>query len=203
MVRRPISVLIADDHLINREGLKKILEIEEDIKIVGEALTAQESVQKARDLRPDIVLMDLKWWTDEGAGTRAILEIKRIVPETKIIAITAYDDLAPGARKVGAAGVLPRGFSRSELIEMIRAVHSLESFDAAPSAGMELTEREMEILVLLARGLSDLEIAENLIIAPNTARNHVASIISKLGASNRANAVAIAFDKGLLRRTKS
>jgi DNA-binding NarL/FixJ family response regulator len=197
-----IKVLLADDTLIAREGWKKILMTEPDIAVVGEIMIAQETLHKVRELQPDVLLMDLKWFDDENAGASAIAQIKHEAPATKVVAITAYTDLVPGARKAGAEAVLPKGFSKAELIETIRAVHELANFPliSEPLALAEpLSPREQEVLALMSRGMTDKEIGRQLSISNSTAKNHVRSVMGKLDALNRAQAVAIGFERGLLK----
>lgn len=197
-----ITVLLADDTLIAREGWKKILMTEPDIVVMGEVIIAQETLHKVHDLRPDVLLMDLKWFDDENAGVSAIAQIKREAPATKVVAITAYTDLVPGARKAGAEAVLPKGFSKAELIDTIRAVHQLASFpliSELPQLAEPLSPREQEVLALMAKGMTDREIAGQLYISTSTAKNHGRSIMGKLGAINRAQAVALGFERGLLK----
>ncbi len=126
MSRDPIKVLIADDTLIARAGWKRILETEEHIRVVGEATTAPEIPKKVLHLHPDVLLIDLKWFEDETAGPAAIAQVKRISPQTKVVAVTVYPHLVADARRAGAEAVLPKGFSRSELVRTILAVHQLE-----------------------------------------------------------------------------
>jgi|GEM_PF-1095676 len=203
-----IKVLLADDTLIAREGWKKILLTEEDIEVVGEVTIAQDALPKLRVLKPDVLLMDLKWFDDETAGISAITQIKHEAPATKIVAITAYTDLVPGARRAGAEVVLPKGFSKAELFDSIRSVYLLESFPAPSevaqtadqlSAIDTLSERERAVLLLMSKGMGDKEIVEALHISRSTAKNHAANIMGKLGAINRAQAVAIGFERGLLK----
>jgi CheY-like chemotaxis protein len=120
-----IKIFIADDTLIAREGLRSILEREEALEIVGEALSAQEIPRKVETLQPDVLLMDLSWFSDEAAGANAIEQVRAQSPSTKIIAITAYAHLIPAARKAGANAALPKGFSRETLVNLIRETHSL------------------------------------------------------------------------------
>ncbi|MDQ3704173.1 MAG: response regulator transcription factor [Chloroflexota bacterium] len=199
---KPITVLLADDMLIARAGWQRILELEDDIEVAGEAVTAQEAASKVLTLQPDIVLMDLDWFGDQTAGITAIAQIKRVSPQTRVIAVTAFQYLIGDARKMGADGALSKGFSRQELLDMIRSVQSTTSFQPPASEvgyADELTSRELEILALLADGLSDKEVALELAIVTSTVKNHVRSILSKLGARDRTQAVSMAFRKGLLR----
>jgi two-component system response regulator DevR len=206
MKTKIIRVMIADDTLIAREGWKRILDTVEDIEVIGEATTAHETPKKVQRLQPDVVLIDLKWFEDESAGTAAIERIKHESPQTKVVAVTAYPNLIADARSAGAEAALPKGFSKSELVDTIRAVHELESFPlpaARVEVADELSDREKEVLALLAQGLTDKETASKLTIAESTAKNHVANILRKLDAANRTEAVAIGFQRGILKRGSS
>ena len=201
-----IGVLTADDTLIAREGWKKILETVDDIEVIGEATSAQGTPIEVLEAQPDVLLMDLKWYEDETAGAAAIAEIKRESPQTKVVAITAYPNLISEARRAGAEAALPKGFSKSELVNTIRVVYELESFPPPASEigpAEELSEREKQVLSLIAQGLTDKGIASRLTIAESTAKNHVANILGKLDAANRTQAVAIGFQIGILKRESS
>lgn len=130
-----IRVLLADDTLIAREGWKKILETEEGIEVIGEAITAQEVPQKVRELQPDVLLMDLKWFEDESAGAAAIAKVNQVSHQTKVVAITVYPHLIADARKVGCEAALPKGFSKVELVGTIRAVSNLDGFSIVGGYG--------------------------------------------------------------------
>ncbi len=210
MANEVITVLIADDTLIAREGLKSILEGVRGIQIVGEASSAQEAVQLAQERRPNIVLMDLLWHGDETAGTEATRQISRSVPETKVLLVTVYPQLIAKAREAGATAALEKGFSKDDLINLIRHVHHTQQFtvarfgeDVANSIGLPpqeaLTPREEQVLQLLVEGMAVREIALELGIAPSTVKNHVQSIYGKLQVSNRAEAVRKAMRAGLVR----
>jgi len=121
-----IRVLIADDDLVYREGLKNVLKSVEDIEIVGEASTAQQTIQMTCKIEPDVVLMDLRWFGDDSAGITAVAQIKQKRPKTKVVAITVYRHLIAEARKAGADAAITKGFSISDLINIIRPVHELE-----------------------------------------------------------------------------
>lgn len=196
-----IKVLLADDTLIAREGWKRILETTKDIEVVGEAKTAVEVHRKVKELKPDILLMDLKWFGDETAGWVAIREIKQVT-KVKIIAVTAYENLIREARLAGADSALLKTFTREELLDEIREQASRpESKVPLNASSMKelITERESHVLELMGQGHRDKEIGVLLGIAPTTAKNHVKSILEKLGAKNRTQAVSIARDIGILK----
>ncbi len=198
-----IKILLADDTLIAREGWKKILETAGDIDILGAADTPASTVEKAGSLKPDILLIDLLWFGDDTAGWQAIREIKqKHGNDIKIIAVTAYERLIPDARRAGADSVLEKTFTREQLLNEIRAL-AAKPDSAVPMplpipTYENLTDRELEVLELIEKGHSDKEIAKLLGIAPTTAKNHVKSILEKLNAKNRTQAVSISREKGML-----
>ena len=204
-MQHTIKVLIADDREMAREGLRRLLEDAPDISVIGEGRTIYESIRLIRQLHPDVALMDLKWSGDESTGTSAIEYIRQEIPDIRIIAITVYDDLIPEARKAGAHLAITKDFTRDQLQAHIRELHCAEILPSVRTAKLPeeplvepLTEREREVLCLLAEGMRDREIAKRLIIAESTAKNHVASILGKLGAKNRTQAVIIALRQGHL-----
>ncbi len=199
-----IMILIADDDLIAREGLKRIIETTDDMVIIGEEKTAQIISKRVLELSPDILLIDLKWYGDETAGTTAIREVKRVSPETHILAVTGHADLIEDARRAGADAAVTKNFTIETLLSLLRGLHTAQN-DFAPSsppaaeASVEkLTSRELEVLGLLAKGHSDKEIGQNLGIAENTVKNHVRQILAKLDAKNRTHAASQARELGLL-----
>lgn len=203
MTDTKIRVFLADDKLLSREGLNRILETAEYIEIVGEASDPLETIRKVIELKPDILLMDLLWHGDQTAGWSAIKEIKLEVPSVKVIAITAYENLIRDARRAGADAALTKTFGYDELFNMINELASRkESFSLplsdAPIVFEELTSRELEVLKLMAQGHSNVEIGKSLNIAESTTKNHVKKILSKLGANNRTHAVSLAREQGLL-----
>ena len=197
-----ITVLLADDTLIAREGWKSIIETAADIEVVGEAANPLEVMRLVRELAPDVLLMDLKWAGDKTAGWVAIRELKTIRPGVKVIAVTAYEDLIADARRAGADAAMLKTFSRAELLGLIRELASrkegLAPAEPETTPLAELSGREREVLALLVEGLSDKEIAGRLSIAENTAKNHVSNILSKLGVKNRTQAAALALKSGLI-----
>ena len=207
-----ISVLIADDHLVVREGLRAILEAAADLSLVGEAAGGAEAVRLVGELLPDVVLMDLRMPGVDGI--EAIRQIKARHPAVEIVILTTYDDdeyIVRGLR-AGARGYLLKDASRKVLFETIRAAARGESL--LPSAVVEkvvahlveprpveaegLSEREREVLALLAQGAANKEIAAHLHITERTVKAHVAGIFNKLGVNSRAEAVAVALRSGLL-----
>lgn len=202
MLKGPITVLIADDTLVAREGYRTIFETADETEVIGEAKSAPETARKVRELAPDVLLMDLKWYGDPTAGWTAIRDIKKSYPDVKIIAITAYENLIDDARRAGADAALLKTFSRQQLLDLIYELVSHGGSLPTPGPRRtpldELTERELDVLALLVAGHTDREIADALTIAENTAKNHVGSILSKLGAKNRTHAAGLARDSGLL-----
>ena len=207
-----IRVLIADDHLVVREGLRTILEVAEDLIPVGEASDGAEAVRLVDELAPDVVLMDLRMPGVDGI--EAIQQIKARCPAVEIVILTTYDDDAYIVRglRAGARGYLLKDTSRQVLFEAIRAAARGESL--LPSGVIEkvvahlaeprpvetdtLSEREQQVLALMAQGAANKEIAARLTIAERTVKAHVTSIFNKLGVNSRAEAVAVALRSGLL-----
>ncbi len=197
-----IRIIIADDSNMNRIALKRIFETTSNIKVIGEVTNAQETLRVVQNNLPDILIMDLSWYSDESAGRMAIKEIKAAVPKIKILAITAYESLIADARKAGADASLTRVFEIDQLIRMVEALFQRTDNFSEKQSDREifddLSPREKEVLNLLVDGYQDKEIAEKLIIAESTAKNHVKNILSKLNARNRVEAIKRARDLGIL-----
>lgn len=211
----PIRVLITDDHLIIREGLRLILETADGIEVVGEAADGNACLQLAAVLQPDVILMDLRM--PHMDGITAIERLRRDLPEIAIIILTTYneDDLMIRGLQVGARGYLLKDTNREQLIAAIHAAARGETLltpailarilavrtmppGIPESAASELTEREREVLQAAARGERNKEIAYKLGISERTVKAHLASIYQKYGVDSRAAAVAVAAQKGLL-----
>lgn len=210
----PIHLLLCDDHPVVRDGLAAILSTQTDFEVIGEASTGTEAVQKAIALKPDVILLDLEM--PELDGAEALKQIRAAQPEARAIVFTAFDtdERIVAAVQAGAHGYLLKGVPREELFKAIRVVseggsllqpiiaskllnHVRARRDEAEEAE-PLTDREMEVLRLLAQGKSNKEIAATLVISERTVKFHVSSIMGKLGASNRTEAVSIAAGRGLV-----
>lgn len=201
-----IRVLTVDDHPLLREGIATLVNAEADMKLVAEASSGREAVQMFRLHRPDVTLMDLQM--PEMNGTEAIGEIRREFPDARIVVLTTYtgDAQVLGALKAGARAYLLKADVHLELLEVIRSVHAGQK-KIPPQIAAELAEhaaddplspREIDVLRLIATGNSNKLIADQLSISEATAKTHVASILSKLGANDRTHAVTIAMKRGII-----
>jgi two-component system response regulator DevR len=215
---KPLRILIVDDHAVVRKGLQSVLADEEDLELVGEAASASESVTKAMVLRPDVVLMDIRMGEgDDASGIDGCRRIRNELPNTQVIMFTSYGQKESVLSSImaGARGFLTKNVSHAELVAAIRAVGQGKSLLdpsvtrdvierlaelSKASAGSEgsLSEREKEVLLLIAQGCTNKEIAARLFLSPYTARNHVIRILDKLGLSRRSEAAAQAVRLGLL-----
>ena len=206
-----IRILVADDHPMLREGLVAVLGTQPDFEVVGEAADGEEAARLARRLEPDVILLDLEMPGVDGVA--ALEKLRSAGSEARTIVFTAYDtdERILGSLRAGARGYLLKGASRAEIFDAIRTVHSggsllgpavtsrlldhIEQGDERPDG---LTPRELEVLTLLARGLKNAEIASELFISERTVKFHVSSILAKLGAETRTEAVRIAARRGLV-----
>ncbi len=215
MEKKSMKVIICDDQDIVRDGLELLLKLEPDIEIVGIASDGAEAVAIAEQKKPDLVLMDLKMPVMNGVD--ATREIRAKCPEVKILVLTTYgtDDWVFAAIRAGASGYLLKDAPREGVLSAIRGTMEGKTFIDPAIAGKilgeiatakkkpaalitsKLTEREVEVLRLLARGLGNEDIAKQLFLSEGTVRNHISSIVDKLGVSDRTQAAIIAIQHGL------
>jgi DNA-binding NarL/FixJ family response regulator len=211
-----IQVLIADDQSMVRSGLGLILEAEPDIAVIVEAENGEEAVRLTRRERPDVVLMDVRMPVMDGL--EATSQITESSPDTKVIVLTTFDvdDYVYGALRAGASGFLLKDAGGDQLVDAIRVVASGEALiapsvtkrliaefakrpESAEVKGLEeLTERELEVLAQVARGLSNAEIAEELYVSETTVKTHISHILTKLHLRDRVQAVVVAYESGLV-----
>jgi NarL family two-component system response regulator LiaR len=205
-----IRVLLVDDHSVVRQGLRMFLDLDSELEVVGEATDGSEGVRLARELRPDVVIMDLLMPVMDGIT--AIGHLKRELPDTEIIALTSVleDEKVIGAVKAGAIGYLLKDTQADELIRAIKgaaageaqlsraAAERLMREIHAPAHPEALTDRETDVLRLLAVGQSNKEIARNLGVNESTIKSHVSNILAKLGVQGRTQAALHAVRSGLV-----
>lgn len=211
-----IRVLVVDDHPVVRSGIKKVVELEEDIEIVAEAGTAQAAIKEVAATKPDVVLMDLD--LPDKSGIEVTAEIKDRFPEVGVVALTIHDDREHLLEMVraGAAGYVLKDVEPGGLVGAIRAVNDGNSYMSPPAAKKligeftrltnareeqklnGLTAREEEVLLLLAHGHSNKQIGAALSISEKTVKNHVTSIFRKIGVGDRTEAALYAIRKGLV-----
>lgn len=219
-----ISVLVADDQTLIRQAVVGILDSHPDISVAGQAENGAEAVSLARQLRPDLVLMDIRMPGLDGIEATAHICAEPGLPDTKVLILTTFeeDEYVVAALRAGASGFIGKGSEPDEIARAIVAVHAGDSLlspvatrglirryilpeaqvtrvDPQAAAALEkLTEREAEVLLLVARGLSNDDIAEKLFISPHTAKTHVNRIMSKVHSHDRAQLVILAYESGLL-----
>jgi DNA-binding NarL/FixJ family response regulator len=201
-----IRVLCVDDHPIVRKGIASLLANESDLKLIAEAAGGQEAVDLHRALRPDVTLMDLK--LPDPDGVTAIRMIREEFPQARIIALTSYDGDQEiyRALEAGARGYLLKEMVHTDVLHAIRVVHSGKRLIPPEVAErlseyfpqILLTEREVQVLSFVARGMANKDIANRLGTASGTIKMHVQNILSKLGAADRTHAVTIALERGIL-----
>ena len=217
-VSERITVLIVDDHSVVRQGVRAFLETQADLRIVGEADSGEEAIRLARDLIPDVVLMDLV--LPGISGVEATREIKRISPRTQVIVLTSYfaDEHIFPVLRAGAISYTLKDIRSADLADVIRKAAQGESVlhprvaarvvqevretrRAVPPAFAELTERELDVLRMIAEGNSNAAIAEHLVLSEKTVKGHVSNILSKLHMDDRTQAAVFAWQKGLMEKS--
>lgn len=205
-----IKIVVIDDHPVVREGLVATLEDDAEFQVVGEAESAEQALRVVAATRPDVILLDLE--LPGASGLEAIPDLAEAYAEAAVLVLTAYDtdERVLGAIKAGASGYLLKGATLEAIARAVRAVHAGESYldprvarkvitELSPSGrSTTLSEREQQVLGLVAEGLANKQIAGRLGISERTVKFHVTSILNKLGADNRAHAVALAAQRGLL-----
>jgi DNA-binding NarL/FixJ family response regulator len=217
-----IRVLLADDQALMRAGFKVLVDSASDLQVVGEASTGREAVELARQTRADVVLMDIRMPDTDGLTATRLITDAEDLAGVRVLILTTFeiDEYVFQALRAGASGFLGKGAEPSELLEAIRTVargdallsptatktliarflaHPDHSNPPTPEKLAALTDREREVLTLVAAGLSNDEIAEDLVLSPATAKTHVNRAMVKLGARDRAQLVVIAYETGLVR----
>ncbi len=212
---KTITILLVDDHTIVRQGVRAFLEAQSDMQIVGEAASGEEAVQLVRKLTPDVVLMDLIM--PGMSGIQATRQIKQVSPRTQVIVLTSFGDdenIFPALR-AGALSYILKDIRPGELIDIVRkaaqgdaVLHSqvvsrvIQQVRAArreiPAPFTQLTERELDILRLIAEGQSNAAIAEKLVLSEKTVKGHITNILSKLQVEDRTQAAILAWQQGLM-----
>ncbi len=202
-----ITILVADDHLVFRMGLKTMLSTEPDLCIVGEANSGEATVESFKRLRPDVVLLDMRM--PGGDGMSALQQIRALQPDAHVLVLSSYgaEEEVYAAIRAGATGYVIKDVDQEELIAAIRKVSTGQSYLPVNIARMlaereprpELTAREHEVLQLIARGLINREIAQVLGISESTVRNHTIHLFAKLDVSDRTEAATFAIQRGIIR----
>jgi NarL family two-component system response regulator LiaR len=203
---QPIRVMLVDDHTMVRRGLATFLMVFDDLQLVGEAESGEAAIQLCAEILPDVILMDMVMPEMDGATATRLIRQK--YPQIQIIALTSFKEgeLIKSALEAGAIGYLLKDVSADQLARAIRSAISgratlsaeaaqalVEATNQPPAPGLDLTEREREVLALMIEGLNNTQIAGKLIVSPSTVKSHVSNILSKLGVASRTEAVTLAL----------
>jgi len=214
--RENIRVLSVDDHELMRRGIRFSLLSVEDIELVAEAQSGEEALSLCDEVRPDVVLMDM-YLTGSMDGIATTHAIRERCPQVQVLALSSFFEkgLVQGAMQAGAIGYLVKGVSGAELADAIRAAYAgrptltseavevlIEPIRPQTRLGNDLTERELEVLALLVEGLSNAQIADRMYLSVAAVKYHVSNILSKLGASNRTEAVVLAMEYNLVPKSR-
>jgi two-component system, NarL family, response regulator LiaR len=208
---QPIRVMLVDDHMMVRRGLATFLMVFDDMQLAGEAESGEAAIKLCAEIVPDVILMDMVLPVMDGAtATRAI---RQQFPQVQVIALTSFKEgkLIQNALEAGAIGYLLKDVSADDLARAIRAAYAgratlspevaqslVQTANLPPAPGLDLTEREHEVLVLMIEGLNNTQIAGRLTVSPSTIKSHVSHILSKLGVASRTEAVALALRSGIV-----
>jgi two-component system, NarL family, response regulator LiaR len=202
----PIRVMLVDDHTMVRRGLATFLKVFNDLQLAGEAESGEAAIKLCGELQPDVILMDMVMPDMDGAT--ATRTIRQQFPQVQVIVLTSFKEgeLIKNALEAGAIGYLLKDVSADELVRAIRAAYSgratlspeaaqslVETANLPPPPGLDLTEREREVLALMTEGLNNTQIAGRLTVSPSTIKSHVSNILSKLGVASRTEAVTLAL----------
>lgn len=207
----PIRVMLVDDHTMVRRGLATILKVFDDLELVGEAENGVHAVRLAAEVLPDVILMDMSM--PEMDGATATHAIRQQFPHIQILALTSFKEgkVIQKALEAGAIGYLLKDVSADDLARAIRAAHTgrgtlspeaaqalVATASLPPAPGLDLTEREREVLVLMIEGLNNTQIAGRLMVSPSTVKSHVSNILAKLGVASRTKAVTLALRHNII-----
>jgi NarL family two-component system response regulator LiaR len=202
----PIRVMLVDDHTMVRRGLATFLKVYDDLLLAGEAEGGESAIKLCGEVLPDVILMDMVMADMDGAAATRIIRQK--YPQVQVIALTSFKegDLIKKALEAGAIAYLLKDVTADELVWAIRAAHAgratlspeaaqslVESANQPPAPGLDLTEREREVLSLMVEGLNNTQIAGRLVVSPSTIKSHVSNVLSKLGVTSRTEAVTLAL----------
>ena len=208
---QPIRVMLVDDHTMVRRGLATFLQVFDDLQLVGEAESGEAALQLCREALPDVILMDMSLPGMDGAATTHA--IRQQLPQVQVLVLTSFKEgtLIKKALEAGAIGYLLKDVSADDLVRAIRAAHAgratlspdaaqslVETTNLPPLPGLDLTEREREVLVLMVEGLNNTQIAGRLTVSSSTIKSHVSNILSKLGVASRTEAVTLALRNRLI-----
>jgi NarL family two-component system response regulator LiaR len=203
---QPIRVMLVDDHAMVRRGLATFLKAFDDLQLAGEAESGAAAIKLCGEILPDVILMDMVMPDMDGAAATRIIRQK--YPQVQVIALTSFKEgeLIKTALEAGAIAYLLKDVSADDLVQAIRAAHSgratlspeaaqalVETANQPPTPGLDLTEREREVLALMVEGLNNTQIAGRLTVSPSTIKSHVSRVLSKLGVASRTEAVTLAL----------